>query len=159
MLSGMSGQRRKGDISGHLSLFLLVRKMPYEFPKYVTVRVIPPSEGLAVLITLEMSRKNRFDYIAFVAEDGVAKVSESDLLKWFNAERSLFAMDYVDPRSAYTGRVFARVLTNSELESAIKSFELYRKYTWYPEGHEGKLRAALSRGQDPKNYSVEVDTA
>lgn len=128
-----------------------------DFPRQVTLTVVPPCDGLAVSVTLEMSRKNHFTYMVFVGPDGIAKVTGADLLQSFDDERRTFLMDYVDPRSAFTGRIVAKVPTTRELEGAIKAFEMYREHLSYPEGYEVKLRAALARGQDPSLFRVEVE--
>ena len=131
--------------------------MMAEFPQHVSVRVTPPTGGLAVLIIFEMSRKNDFSYTVFLGPDGTVNVLGIDLLTWFDQEATTFLMDYVDPRVAFTGHVFSRILTTEELAGALKTFQLYSKYMPYPEGYEANLRAALAHGQDPSEYSVEVE--
>jgi hypothetical protein len=133
--------------------------MPCDLPRQVTIQVAPPSEGLAVSVTFEMWRKNHFTYTVFLGPDGVIELVGSDLLRSFDEDRALFLMDYDDPRSAFTGRIIAKVLTTSELERAVETFEVYRKYVSYPEGYEARLRASLARGQNPDEYRVEVRTA
>jgi hypothetical protein len=125
-------------------------------PDSVTVKVEPPVEGLAVFLVFGMARKNDFTYLVFLGPDGIAAVSGATLLESFDQKRNTFLMDYVDPRRAFTGRITARVLTSSELDRALTAFNMFRKYLVYPGGYETKLRAAISRGQDPKGYAVEV---
>ncbi len=70
----------------------------------------------------------------------------------------LFIIDYCDPRQDFSGEINASVLDGSGLGRAIEAFESFRDYTTYPVGYLGKLRAALARGQNPKEYRVVVIT-
>jgi hypothetical protein len=128
-----------------------------DFPKQVRVRVDGPfAEGVAVGIRFEMRRKNDFNYTVFLDETGAADVSAAELLKTFDEDRAAFLMDYVDPRTNFTGQVKARVLTDAELRRAVGALEMFRGKIPFPDGYEERLRAAVARGQDSKQYSVEV---
>lgn len=111
---------------------------------------VPPS-SLAVSIHFEMSKKNNFSYTTFVGEDGIARVSGEELLKTFDETRFLFLMDYVEPRSNFTGSITARVLSNSDLLRAIRAFERFHGKVQVPTDYEKDLRAAVSRARTLRN--------
>jgi hypothetical protein len=126
------------------------------FPRKVAVRVRPAREGLAINLCFEASKKNNFHYTLFVDRDGCAEVSGAELLRTFDEDRSMFIMDYEDPRLTFTGRVTANVLNTSELHRSLGAFEIYRGKCEFPEGYEDKLRLAAARGQDPNQFRVDV---
>lgn len=131
--------------------------LPSNFPASITVHVVPnPANGLAVLICFEMSKKNNSNYTIFVGIDGVATIRSEELLKWFDETRILFLMDYVNPRSNFTGRITAKVLSNSDLLRAIEAFEMWHGKVQLPTDYEPNLRAAVRRSQNPEEYHVEV---
>ncbi len=141
---------RLGTIPTHMTL-------PFDFSTSITVHVVPnPASGLAVLICFEMSKKNNFNYTIFVGKDGVATIRTDELLKWFDETRFLFLMDYVNPRSNFTGRITARVLSNSDLLRASEALERFHGKVQFPTDYEKHLRAAVSRGQNPEEYHVDV---
>jgi Domain of unknown function (DUF6881) len=144
---------RQGRVVGRSEL-----QESLEFPKSVTVRVRPAGhEGLAVSLCFESNRKNHFYYPLFVDRDGFAEVSGEELLRTFDEERSMFIMDYDDPRLVFTGRITAEVQSNADLEGALGAIEIFRGECSFPEGYEEKLRSAAARGQDPDQYRVEVE--
>jgi hypothetical protein len=131
--------------------------LPSNFPESITVQVAPnPASGLAVLICFEMFKKNNFNYTIFVGKDGVATIRAEELLKWFDETRFLFLMDYVNPRGNFTGRITAKVLSNSDLLRAIEAFERFYDKVQFPADYETNLRAAVRRGQNPEEYHVDV---
>lgn len=126
-------------------------------PEQVTVHVSPmPPAGTAVDICFGMAKRNDFHYVIFVGDTGTAAISMNDLLKWFDGERSAFTMDYADPRSGFSGKIEARVLGPSDVDSALKAFETYRKYLPYPEDYEHHLRSARGKSQGPCAYLTKV---
>ena len=128
------------------------------FPRKVGVRVRPTArEGLAVALSFESSRKNHFHYTLFVDRDGFAEVSAEELLRTFDEDRSIFMMDYDDPRLVFTGRITATVMSTCELERALGAFDLYRGGFSFPIGYEDNLRLAIARGQDPEQFHVEIE--
>jgi hypothetical protein len=129
------------------------------FPSNVAVRVRPAGQdGLAVSVCFESQRKNHFYYPLFVNRDGFAEVSGDELLRTFDETRSMFMMDYDDPRLVFTGRITAVVLSNTDLERALDALDLFRGKCSFPTGYEENLRAAMARGQNPEGYRVDVQT-
>lgn len=128
------------------------------FPGTVLVHAEGPSpEGLAVDLTFGMTRKNNYHYTAFLDSGGNAVVTRQELLAHFYEELSLAIMDFVDPVAGFAGTVTARVKSISELSSAIKAFEEFKRYVKYPDGYEKGLRSALSRRQDPEKYALTIN--
>jgi hypothetical protein len=128
-----------------------------DLPALVTIKVSPaPQFELAVRILFGMSKKNDFYYVIFVDANGNAKVSAEELLRQFDETRSMFLMDYVDPRSSFDGRITAEVLSDLDLQRAIAAFELFRGTVAFPKDYERNLGNAASRGQKPDDYSVQV---
>ena len=126
-------------------------------PRQVMVHVSPlPPAGTAVDVCFRMAKGNDFHYVIFVGENGTAAISMEELLRWFDGERSAFIMDYVDPRSGFSGKIEARVLGPSDVDRALIAFEAYRKYLPYPEGYEHHLRSARGKSQGPCAYRTEV---
>jgi len=127
------------------------------FPANITVRVTPsPPPGLAVRIVFRMLKKINFNYTVFVGSNGVANLSAEELLTAFDETRSVFLMDYVDPRSHFSGEITAEVLNGSDLSRAIDAFELFRGQVSFPPDYEKNLGNAASKGQSPENYRVSV---
>ncbi len=130
----------------------------FTFPNRVSVSVNHGrAEGVAVNLRFEMHSKNNFDYMVFLNDDGFATVSAEELLRTFDEDRSMFIMDYDDPRLAFNGRITAKVLSTSELHSALEALETFRGKCSFPVGYESKLRNALADGQNPDEYRVEVN--
>jgi hypothetical protein len=128
------------------------------FPSRVSVSANDArAEGLAINLRFEMHSKNSFDYTVFLNHEGRATVSAEELLRTFDEDRSMFIMDYDDPRLGFTGRITAKVLSTSELHSAVDALETFRGKCSFPVGYEGNLRAALARGQNPDEYQIEVN--
>jgi len=126
-------------------------------PERVCVRVSPPPPaGLAVSLCFQMARKNDFHFLLLLDEGDTACVTKDELLQWFDQERSTFIMDYGDPRIAFTGRITARVLGSNELKQALETFELYRKYLWYPEQYGANLARAIRLETNSSDFRVEV---
>jgi hypothetical protein len=122
---------------------------PVSFPRRTIVRATPlPPEGLAVRLSFAMLKKNSFDFVVFLGADGIAEISEDELLAWFDQERNMFIMDYVDPRTNFTGQVTAKVLSTTELQGALRAFEKYSRYSKYPDNYKKFLNLAIERGQD-----------
>jgi len=127
-----------------------------DLPALVAIKVSPaPQFELAVRIRFGMSKKNDFYYVIFVDANGNAKVSAEELSQ-FDETRSVFLMDYVDPRSSFDGRITADVLSDLDLQREIAAFELFRGTVAFPKGYERNLGNAASRGQKPDDYGVEV---
>src|SRR6185437_12726533 len=131
--------------------------LPSNLPASITVHVAPnPTNGLAVSVCFEMSKKNNFNYPVFVGKDGIATIRADEFLRWFDETRFLFLMDYVNPRTNFTGRITARVLNNSDLLRAIEAFETWHGKVRFPADYESNLRAAVRRSQSPDEYHVDV---
>jgi hypothetical protein len=128
------------------------------FPASVFVRATPPVEGLAVSLSFEMRRKNSFTYTVFLDSRGAAEISDRDLLTTFDEDVRTFLMDYVDPRSHFTGRITATVMSDRELQQAVEAFEMFRGHLSFPARYESRLRAALARGQKPDDFQLKVET-
>jgi hypothetical protein len=130
----------------------------FNFPKRVTVRVSPPIEGLAVSLLFGMRKKNKFGYIIFTNILGIGEVAREELLHIFDEERSFFIMDYVDPRTNFSGEITAKVLSRSDLDGALKALGLFRDRISFPPGYEKNLGSAIARRLNPDDYKVEVMT-
>jgi hypothetical protein len=126
-------------------------------PRQVSVHVNPPSEGTAIGLRFKMSRKNDFGYVAFVDANGQATISADELLQQFYVDWELAIMDYIDPRTGFTGEISVRVLSTVELTGANKAYELFHKYVQYPVDYKRNLDSALKRRQNPADFSVTVD--
>jgi len=128
------------------------------FPRTVLVRADGSSaNGLAVLLSFKMKAKNRFSYVAFFGYGGVVCVNGADLLRQFCEEASDSPMDYIDPRTGFTGDITASVMTNDELRSALNSYKVYHPYVAFPVGYEENLKSAIRRGPNPDDYWLELE--
>ncbi len=126
-------------------------------PKQVTIRVVPsPISGIAIGVYFEMGKKNNFGYTVFVDAGGIARIHIEEFLRTFDETRFLFLMDYVDPRSNFTGRVTAKVLSMSDLQRALRAFQAFDGKVPFPADYRKNLKAAIGRGQNPDDYRVEV---
>jgi hypothetical protein len=127
------------------------------FPNVVRVRVNPQFEGLlAINLCFKMRTKNDFNFVTFVRSAPSVTISRDDLLEWFDQERALFAMDYVDPRSNFTHQILPRILNAMELEKALDTFRLFDGTFPYPAGYEGQLKEALLSANDEERSTVKV---
>jgi|ERR1035438_6320735 hypothetical protein len=99
-------------------------------------------QGLAVRLKFEMSKKNNYDYTVFLNDEGIAKVSKSELLRSFGEDRRLFGMDYREPLEFFTGCIEAHVLSKEEIERAINASNIFKHYN-YPSDYLNNLQRAL----------------
>lgn len=130
-----------------------------DFPNSIIVRVIPkPTKGLAVAVYFEMRKKNKFTYITFLNDDGISDIRGDELLRMFDVSRHVFLMDYVDPRTNFTGKITTKVLSDLDLIHAAEGLEAFQGKVAFPPDYEKNLREAVRRGQDPIGYAVEVVT-
>jgi hypothetical protein len=129
----------------------------HKLPNRVLVKVDHPrAAGLAIHLFFGMLKKNKYSYMVFLAPNGTAEVPGAELIRHFREEWSFALMDYVDPVTNFTGAIAAKVLSNEDLQGAIKVFESFRKFVRYPDGYEKNLRAAAARGQNPREFKVEL---
>jgi hypothetical protein len=105
------------------------------FPAQVTVVATPPKKGLAVYLCFAMSRKNNFHYLVFLDSAGSAAVSGNELLKSFDEQCDNSLMDFANPRTAFTGRVTAEVLSAAQLDDALNAFQMFRRHFSFPAGY------------------------
>jgi len=120
--------------------------MKSPLPERVTVEVRGQTVlvGAAVNLCFMMAAKNHFNYFVFLDDNGTGEVRKRDYLAAFDEDRNAFMMDYVDPRLAFTGVIEATVLQKSDLEAAIRAYDLFRGAFAYPEGHRVRLESALA---------------
>ena len=130
---------------------LIVNASKLEFPK-----------GVAFKLLFEMNRKNHFSYIGFLDAAAHAEIDRSEYLRWFDAERNYFLMDYIDPRIGFTGMLLVKVMTKDELKAALNAYEMFHSNSWYPDGYAIALQNALSLVEAgmviPDRISVTVDS-
>jgi hypothetical protein len=127
------------------------------FPSRITVRAMDgPADGLAVRLRFDMKAKNSFSYVLFLGFGGIGYINGEDLLRCFYDQIADSPMDYVDPRAGFTGEVTACVMTDLELEAALKAYKLYRPYVAFPAGYEEYLNAAIARHQKADDYRLEL---
>jgi hypothetical protein len=131
--------------------------LPHELPRRVFVRVDHPrAEGLAIQLKFSMNTKNPYYYLAFLGPDGSAVITREELLRDFHEQHSVALMDYVAPEGGFVGGITAKLLSTKQLLDAIRGYEMFRKYSKFPEGYEKNLKAAAARGQDPEEYKVQL---
>jgi hypothetical protein len=129
-----------------------------DLPESILVRVTPaPPEGLAVFLQFGMQRKNSFGFPVFVGPWGEARVSKAQLLDFFDHERRAFLMDYVDPRTNFTGAIEAHVWRPEDVRHAQRVFEMYRRHLEYPQDYAERLRRALEVATDTREYQAVVE--
>jgi hypothetical protein len=101
-------------------------------------------DGIAVKLTFFMNVKNNFAYLAFLNPEGVAEIKKSEYLAEFDKDCNFFIMDYTNPRSVFSGKIEAKILTESELKSAIKTYESFCNHFPYSDGYRERLEKALA---------------
>ena len=114
-------------------------------------------EGLVVGLRFEMKAKKCFSLNLFLKSDGSREISGARLLSEFNEERTESPMDYIEPRTGFTGRVTAMVKSPSELQRAVESFEMFNRSMSYPPEYEKNLRAAVGQDRNPSDYDLELE--
>lgn len=129
-------------------------------PQHIVVRANDSrAEGVAIRLCFEMNYKNDFYYPLFLGQGGTAEVTVEELLRYFEVERSLALMDYVDPQAGFTGKVTAAVMSDDELQRAVEASKLFGRYAPYPNGYEANLLAAVKRSQNPNEFNLELEIA
>jgi hypothetical protein len=129
-----------------------------KFPQSIKVNLLPnDTEGLAVNLCFEASKKNNFNYILFVDSNGRAEASGNELLRTFDEDRQMFLMDYEDPRLVFTGNISAKVLSKGEIDQAVSALSIYRTVCKYPANYEANLTRAKNVRRDEQSYRVVLE--
>lgn len=138
-----------------------------------------PAKDIPVGVTLHMMRRNHYFVIAGkTTADGTLEVYKDALVREANATRDLFPLDYEPLEGSsgepnqFAGRIEVAALTVSEIEAALRAYDLYHAATTYPPlfrttleaGHRALTalaprRMEVSVAQDPPTQGVSFDTA
>lgn len=114
-----------------------------ELPEHLIVAAAGEFEaGLAVRLWFEMKEKKSFSIIVFLLDEAVTLTKE-DLLWEFDQIRSLFVMDYADPRELFTGKINADAMTEAQIMDAIAAYHHFSKVLQFPPEYLQNLEKAL----------------
>ena len=123
----------------------------------ITIRVSPRERGLGVGLCFEMSDGADFTYMVFTDAKGIAELASEEFLAAFDADRTAAPDDFADPREAFTGEIYAKVLEPNELRAAYKSFSLFQRELRFPPNYETNLKDALIRGIGTGEFKIEIE--
>src|SRR5438128_2455374 len=117
-----------------------------------------PSQGLLIMLSLEMSKKNSFNIVFGPSDkDGKIQISKKEIEREVERNIGAFPMDYED-LSRFQGTMTVCAMTLDQVNSAIAAYNTYREATGYSSEYRDKLEAArstLSR-LTPKRLDVKV---
>jgi hypothetical protein len=112
-------------------------------PDYVIVAAAGEFQaGLAIRLHFGMNQKRDFTWIAFI-RDHPLTLTKATILERFDQVRKCSLLDYVDPRSAFDGRIEVEVLTSAKIRAAIKYYHAHARVKIYPPGYLESLEASL----------------
>jgi hypothetical protein len=126
------------------------------FPARVVLIASKP-RGEAVLLQLEMSRKNHYSTIVFLDRHGHAEIDGSNLLRQFREDLAAFPMDYVDPVAGFTGKITAVSLRREEIGRALAAYRIYKNMLTFPEGYLKALLKARRRVTGRRDGKVRTE--
>src|SRR5216683_7201898 len=116
-----------------------------------------PSEGLLIVLSLQMARKNPFNFVFGPSnEEGKVEVSRKEIEREVGRTLKLFPLDY-DP-SSFNGRINIVAMSYHQLDSALAAYDIYHQASGYPSGYREKLTTALTTlGRlEPKRLNVKI---
>jgi hypothetical protein len=98
--------------------------------------------GLFVMVSLEMSRKNRFNIVFGPSnEKGMIEISKLEIENEVVKTREMFPMDYED-LSSFKGTITVSVMGSGQVESALNAYDQYHRSASYPSSYREKLETA-----------------
>ena len=106
--------------------------------------------GTAVVLRFKMSEKNDYSFIVFLDAEGRKEVGQDELLREFDQTANAFLMDYVNARAVFTGTIEAHVLTQEELESAMRAYDMFNAQLDYAPDYLDKLKSAFAINAESK---------
>jgi hypothetical protein len=119
-----------------------------------------PLQGLLVMVSLEMSRKNRFNIVFGPSnEKGTIEISKLQIENEVAKTRKMFPVDYED-LSSFKGTITVGVMSSGQVNSALNAYDQYRCSASYPPSYREKLETARRtlNGLGSKKLNVKVTT-
>jgi hypothetical protein len=130
-------------------------------PEHFTAIVLAdgkPLQGLLIMLSLEITRKNRFNIILGPSNrEGKVEVSRKDLEREVARTQKMFPMDY-DDLSSFKEEIHVSAMSLDHVESSLAAYELYHDCGEYPSGYREKLANACTtlKGLQAKRLDVKV---
>jgi hypothetical protein len=130
-------------------------------PEHFTAIVLAdgkPLQGLLIMLSLEMARKNAFNMVFGPSnEKGKVEVSKKDIEREVARTQKMFPMDY-DDLSSFKEEVHISAMSLDQVESSLAAYDLYRDCGEYPTGYREKLVAARATldGLGAKRLDVKI---
>lgn len=101
-----------------------------------------PLEGIPVLLTFVMARKNNHDLVFGPSDkSGDICVSGDQIRSGARKNVEFFLMDYADVESFWTGMLRITPMNRQAVERALSAFRIFRRFK-YPPGYEEMLQRA-----------------
>ena len=115
-----------------------------------------PVVDLLVMLRLSTNHKNNYSLIlAPTDSSGRSSISKEDLINDAIKTADLALMDYVPLEESYTGEIQAKVMTKTDVEHAIKAYEIYGA-DHYPNDYINILNRMLLSTIDIKDVELLV---
>jgi len=98
--------------------------------------------GMFAFLKFVMARKNSFDLLFGPSDaEGGIEVTRDQVLNEARKSMELFAMDYMDIESYWTGKLQVTPMNREAVTRALSAYRLFRRYE-YPPDYEKNLQAA-----------------
>lgn len=117
-----------------------------------------PSAGLLILLTVKMLRKNHYTVLLGpTLIEGMITTTKKHLESEMSASRDLFPMDY-ESMPFFAGELVVGVMSLTQLESAMRAYDLFHSHASYTPGYRDTLATAWSwmYANTPKRVDVSV---
>ena len=132
-----------------------------ELPDQLTIVGIAdgtPTAGLLILLTVKMLRKNHYTVLLGpTLAEGVITTTKKHLESEMSESRELFPMDY-ETMPFFAGELVVGVMSLTQIESAMRAYDLFHNHAPYPTGYRDTLATAWSwmYANTPKRVDVTV---
>ena len=121
-----------------------------------------PASGLPVLVRLKMREKNDYHHLPGLTDaEGKISVKSSGIEADIEAALALFPSDYGavgGANSAFDGVLSVHAMNVSEVEAALRAYDLFHTVSPYPKDHRANLEAGYLQllALAPRRIDVEI---
>lgn len=116
-----------------------------------------PSAGLLILLTVKMLRKNHYTILLGpTLIEGVITTTKKHLESEMSESRDQFPMDYKS-MPFFAGELIVGVMSLTQIESAMRAYDLFHSHLAYPPDYRDTLATAWSwmYANTPKRVDVQ----
>jgi len=121
-----------------------------------------PASGLPVLVQIKMREKNDYHHLPGLTDaEGKVSVESAAVEADIEAALNLFPSDYGavgGANSAFAGVLSVHAMNVSEVEAALRAYDLFHAVSPYPKDHRANLEAGYRQllALAPRRIDVEI---